>query len=361
MTPLKKYLSRYAEPETAARADRIRDRYDGVLVIPVHDEPAPELGAITSSRFAENILHIVVVNARADQRAAQQANARLIARLARITGIPLVAVDRSTPPHSLPPKQGVGLARKIGCDLALELWARGQIASPWIHSTDADVLLPTDIFARARAVDPSAVALTYPFRHESPGGGPPSPALAIYELSLHHYVEGLRHASSPYAYQCLGSTLAIRADIYAAVRGFPKREAGEDFYLMNKTRKLGPVVEPAGAPIRIVERPSLRVPFGTGRKTAEFAALLARGDHPCFYDPHLFDHLRDKVAEIDRLRDNPVEHRRAHEWFDARRTLKFLHALRDERYPSLPWREALARAPWSSRGSRYDFKNVFSS
>jgi hypothetical protein len=37
---------------------------------------------------------------------------------------------------------------------------------------------------------------------------------------------------------------------------------------------------------------------------------------------------------------------RLHEWFDGKRTLKYLHALRGSELPSLPWREALALSPW---------------
>ena len=39
--------------------------------------------------------------------------------------------------------------------------------------------------------------------------------------------------------------------------------------------------------------------------------------------------------------------RRFHTWFDAFRTLKLVHALRDEGLPSLAWREALAEAPFT--------------
>jgi hypothetical protein len=47
----------------------------------------------------------------------------------------LLVIDRASPGHELPPRQGVGLARKIAADLALALLAGGSIESPWIHCT----------------------------------------------------------------------------------------------------------------------------------------------------------------------------------------------------------------------------------
>ncbi|GIR63469.1 MAG: hypothetical protein CM15mP68_1350 [Pseudomonadota bacterium] len=46
---------------------------------------------------------------------------------------------------------------------------------------------------------------------------------------------------SAYAYPTLGSTISVHAQSYARVRGYPKRNAGEDFYLLNKLNKLHPV------------------------------------------------------------------------------------------------------------------------
>jgi len=41
-----------------------------------------------------------------------------------------------------------------------------------------------------------------------------------------------------------------------------------------------------------------------------------------------------------------VLRRRIHTWFDSLRTLRFVHGLRDRCLPSLPWRAALASAPF---------------
>ena len=81
---------------------------------------------------------------------------------------------------------------------------------------------------------------------------------------MSYYVAGLAMAGSRYAHHSLGSTIAVHAKTYAAVRGYPKRSAGEDFYLLNKICKLAPVERLAGPALSIEARISARVPFGTG-------------------------------------------------------------------------------------------------
>ncbi len=54
---------------------------------------------------------------------------------------------------------------------------------------------------------------------------------------------------------------------------------------------------------------------------------------------------RERSADPETLR------RHLHTWFDAFRTLKLAHALRDGGLPSLPWREALSEAPFTALSS----------
>jgi hypothetical protein len=185
-------------------------------------------------------------------------------------------------------------------------------------------------------------------------------------------VRGLEHAASPYAYHTLGSCLAVTATAYAQVRGFPRRAAGEDFYLLNKVAKTGPIARLDGACIALRSRASSRVPFGTG------PAVTRIGDGPVesqrlFYHPRVFQALHALLASAasffqpgqaglrPRLLDaglpeslsdaatavalqlgwdDAIQHCRSHglgeaqflrhfhHWFDGFRTLKFIHGLR---------------------------------
>ncbi len=427
------YLTRHAEPEARGLSIPPRD-FGHVVTIPACGEGRAlrdALGSVPAGPLGE-VLIVLVVNGRADApRALRDANLAALERLRAECGrgAPLAAnaalhehprgalllVDRATPGRELPPRQGVGLARKIAADIALALWRAGRVASPWIHCTDADVELPPRYFdaavphgsgppgaadagaaARARGGastrnDRSApdVALVYPFRHV----GCAREALE-YEISLRYYVAGLRFAGSPYAFHTVGSALAVHASAYARVRGFPKRLAAEDFYLLDKLAKLGAIRSLGGDPIRLSARVSKRTPFGTGRaieraRRRERATLRA-------YHPDVFANLGAWLQTLDALAErgaaaDPADllaeqvanwpaadarrmrerleisgawaaargrarrgrsprsrARHLHGGFDAFQTLKLIHALRAGGLASPPLREALERAPFVS-------------
>ncbi len=231
---VRQFLESYAQPE-AKLAASVEGSYEHVLVVPALDEPA---AAITRLGRTGGALTIVVVNA-SDGRSAgeHESNTALLHDLGvrgqpwlltESHGAALLVVDRASAGRRLPQGQGVGLARRIGCDIALALISRHTIASRWIHSTDADVDLPHNYYTAA-ASDRSAHGLCYPFWHECDLDTETGRALAHYEVWLRYYVAMLRAAGSRYGVHCLGSTLAIDATSYARDRGVPRRQAGEDF------------------------------------------------------------------------------------------------------------------------------------
>lgn len=414
MADFAQYFARYAEPE-AGLSSEISESYLAALVVPVCGE-APSLLEGFQSALAHapgRVLLILVVNA-TDSRSAQThaENQRLISYLAayfpeqraiaqpavtaravlgRAPNYDLLWLDRASPGVRLPEREGVGTARKLGGDLAARLWASGQIECPRIASSDADVTLPSDYFASLAgevAESTRSAAWLWPFNHE-PGGDPAiDVATALYEISLRYYVLGLAAAGSCYAYQSIGSTLCVDARDYLSVRGFPKREAGEDFYLLGKLAKVGPLRRVQATPVGIRARASDRVPFGTGRRAREIAEQTRAGREFTLYSPQIFGalgavlHGLDEFAQSTRLaaldqaltarvpelaeparrvlqaqglfsaltsaatqaKTGSALRRRIHTWFDAFRTLQFVHGLRDFCLPSLVWREALSSA-----------------
>jgi len=411
---LSKYLSMQAEPE-AEMVRGLTGRWGHALVVPAYGEEKslfPLLGSVPAGPRG-NVLIAVVINARGDSpQAVHRANQAVRDRLARelpdvvtISEAPpirahrlpagtLLVIDRAVPDHYLPDGQGVGLARKIGNDALLALAAAERIASPWLHNTDADVLLPADYFDQLADTDPSGVgAAIYAYDHRFEEDVDLAEAGRLYEISLRYYVLGLAWAGSPYAFQSMGSCLAIPAASYAAVRGFPRRNAAEDFYVLDKLAKVGGVVRLNGARLSLEGRPSDRVPFGTGRALRDLVekkggglsrfrlfhplvfAHLARWirvlsaaasegsieagfaeipqDNPFFRAGALEEAVR-KIGAFEAVRqaigtskDGDVLLRRLHTWFDAFRTLKLVHGLRDAGLPSIPWRQALTEAPFS--------------
>jgi len=177
-----------------------------------------------------DVLIVVVLNARRDSpKEVHEANAAARERLASLGAAEIVSanpevrlfpalrgrvllIDRASAGSYFPPDQGVGLARKIGCDLMLRLHLKERLTSPWIHATDADVSLPPDYFDQVTSFDPqSTAAALYSFEHRFAADESLATAGRLYEISLRYQTLGLAWAGSPYAYEALGSCLAISA------------------------------------------------------------------------------------------------------------------------------------------------------
>lgn len=378
------YLERHAEPE-ARQCQWQGAPAQHVVCIPACREDGSliqTLQSLSQAEEADNSVAIVVVNGGelADE-SIHESNAlswRELEQLAQLEsgymawgclgGMRVLAVDRFSENRRLPAKQGVGLARKIAGDLALRFVSEGKVQGDWILCTDADVSVPADYFLRASGETSAAAALLYPFTHEPEGDVLQAQAMALYEGFLHYYVSGLRYAKSPYAFHTIGSLIGVRATAYAAVRGFPKRQAGEDFYLLNKLAKVGEVVQLGGTPVRIRGRESARVPFGTGAAVTKIRQLLVENKPYLVMAPRGFEGLRiwlEALGEFGQTRDLEALNlrlresdlplievlselgalraaeaaaaqvtgaqlsRRLVEWNDAFRTLKILHGLRD--------------------------------
>lgn len=417
MTPMEKYLRHYAEPEAAALDSLFEPgQWENVLVIPACNESSDLLRS--PPPCAGRSLMILVINespsasaevSRNNQALAAALSTRFISQWQSVAEFgltlfqdPLAArdvllVDRFNEGRKLPLKGGVGHARKVGGDLAASLIHQKRVRSPWIHCSDADVELPETYFTfsdsmREQGQDYSA--LIYPYQHVGDENSEVDRAVflatQLYELSLRYYVAGMKFAESPYAFNTIGSTMALSATHYAMVRGFPKREAGEDFYLLNKLAKVGCMLEPAeGAdcrPIRIAARCSDRVPFGTGAAVSRIIDFHDPVEEFRYYDPGIFELLRLWLQSLDgiwqshssqltasifpeqsghqgeskrrailltvlkemkteqalehafRQSKNPEQFRRQmNTWFDAFRTLKLIHALRDLHFPSISY------------------------
>ena len=385
---LSRYLERHIEPGLPS-APAVSKVWQHVLVVPAYDE-APELLSTFSRLKAPGKVLVILVLNRPDSNPDPQCNAALREAIGKLDHsdqhtngklhlyrigdcADLFCYDHEQLVGATPAAQGVGLARKIGCDIALLWQSQGAISSEWICSTDADALLPADYFSRLEKIEDS-VAAAYPFAHMPSNAENINQATALYEVRLHQYVLGLRYAKSPYAYHTLGSCIAVKGQHYCEVRGYPKRSGGEDFYLLNKLAKLGAVASLNGACIELQSRASHRVPFGTGPAVNNIIEGNKGVKSELFYHPQCFEALRALLFVIDQLQQGELDTlqelliaqglcerlsqtatttllamgmaksvahcrrhgksrqqflRQFHQWFDGFRTLKFIHGIRD--------------------------------
>ena len=262
---------------------------------------------------------------------------------------------------------GVGLARKLGLDEAVRRFWRAQQPDGLLVWLDADTLCdPNYLTAIAEYFRryPKAPGGSIYFEHPVAGGADSavSQAIAHYELFLRYYRNGLRYAHFPYAHHTVGSAIVVREQAYRALGGMNRRQAGEDFYFVQKMAALGHYDDITTTTVRPAARDSSRTPFGTGRAVAKFLASGAW----LTYDPGVFSELRALgpwVNAVSGLTNEPVvlpstlaaylesvnvaarleeigEHtgsgaqfrKRFYRWFNAFRCLKFVHFAHEHGY-----------------------------
>ena len=261
--------------------------------------------------------------------------------------------------------EGVGRARRCAVEAVGGLLSDDGL----IFSLDADTLVEENYLeccAAAFAAHPEWAGASVNFRHRLPESPLPgqAAALAAYEKWLAGYVAGLAFAGSPYAYGVMGSAMVWRHRAGVKAGGVRPRAGGEDFYFLQALRKVGEVGAITGTTVHPLGRLSSRVPFGTGPRLRE---IMAGKFDPTPYPEELFEELKrllDTVKNTDPgdyaeallridpfisgwleeqnfpavwakiLRNTPAERqareRAFHCWFDAFRTLKFIHRRREE-------------------------------
>jgi glycosyltransferase involved in cell wall biosynthesis len=176
-------------------------------------------------------------------------------------------IDCASTGNEFSEKMGVGLARRIGMDSALTILSENG----FITALDADTLVEPDYLEQLKATLCEPISAGYfRFQHQKAENAALQHAIDSYEEYLHHYVEGLQLAGSPYAYHSIGSTMAATAEAYVLADGIPvKRLAGEDFYFLQNVAKSCRIVE-IPSTVYPSARVSTRTPFGTGQRMIEY-------------------------------------------------------------------------------------------
>jgi hypothetical protein len=294
-----------------------------------------------------------------------------------LNNLNLAWIDASRCGSELNGKGGVGKARKLGMDYSL-LYFDWNL-SPLMISLDADTLVEKTYLKAIYDYFKSNsdfVGASISFKHQTADNELDESIIRDYEHYLNDYVAKLKKARSPYAYHTVGSAMAFRAEYYIKAGGMKTHRGGEDFYFMQSLRKLGKIGYIANTSVHPSPRISGRVPFGTGprlKKTIEGSELM-------LYNPKVFERLGNTLHEIRKWLSNSnikyselkmnldtkcsnfldknnfstvwnkiIENNlknigelserdkrkllcALHVWFDAFRTLKFIHFLENE-YP----------------------------
>lgn len=278
-------------------------------------------------------------------------------------------------------KAGVGLARKIGMDAALNRFSATN-HDGLIVCLDGDCKVSNEYLTMLLKCEKAKInGLSIAFEHDINSiDSQRNTQIIEYEIFLRYYVHALRSAAYPHAFHTIGSSMASRASAYAKIGGMNTRKAGEDFYFLHKLIPQGNFYDLTTATVFPSARVSERVPFGTGRAMMEMND--GTKDFEALYNPKTFHDLgilffdeadalfglslkglpKSFVAFLNqaglsqqfedlkaRSKDSTKFRKNFNHWMDGFKVLKYVHFCRDNFYPNLPLEEALE--------GLFDFKN----
>ncbi len=120
-------------------------------------------------------------------------------------------------------------------------------------------------------------------------------AIVYYELHMRYYYQGLKYTGHPNTFHTIGSSFAVKSLSYCHQGGMNTKQAGEDFYFLQKFFDLGNFTECMTTRIIPSPRPSDRVPFGTGPSVLKF---IRTQKEILSYNPRLFEILREFIQLV---------------------------------------------------------------
>jgi hypothetical protein len=165
---------------------------------------------------------------------------------------------------------GVGLARKIGMDEAVRRFDVINQPDGVILNLDADCTVSNNYFiavCNELLNKKEASACSIYFEHPLSGNSYTAAIfryITLYELHLRFFLQGLAYTGFPYVFHTVGSAIAIKALAYVKAGGMNRRQAGEDFYFIQKLVPSGGYFTLNSTTVYPSPRSSSRVPFGTG-------------------------------------------------------------------------------------------------
>jgi len=179
--------------------------------------------------------------------------------------------------ENLPSKiAGVGYARKTGMDEAIRRFILSEKKDGIISCLDADSTVANNYLIEIEKLfirDKNCNGCSIYFEHPISGNEFTDDnyrRIIEYELYLRYYKMAIEYTGFPYYHYTVGSSFAVSPITYCMVGGMNKKQAGEDFYFLQKVMPQGNYFALNTTCVYPSARPSNRVPFGTGAFIKEY-------------------------------------------------------------------------------------------
>ncbi len=289
----------YLEKQKIVSRLPLQDYAPITVIIPCYDEPAI---LTTLNSLRENVrsyrknLHIIVVinHSENSPQNVKEQNAKSKMELINwgknyASELHTLSIIKTVFPGN---SGGVGDARKIGMDEAINQYIKHN-KDGILVSLDADTICApnylVEIFNHFQK-KPQTNTLIIRYEHQLNKLSPKQKnAIVQYELYLRYIRMAYEYAGHPNYFHTIGSAFAVKASAYCKQGGMNHRQAGEDFYFLQKMFRLGHCHELNSTQVYPASRTSTRVPFGTGKAIAE---ILSSGKEYQTYNFQAFKELK---------------------------------------------------------------------
>lgn len=283
---VKKYKKKFPLPEKwilqeINRLENAPVKFSAAIVIPAMGEyeclPAT-LRSISLNDYdyrVKTAVIVVVNNSKECTDSIYTDNELTVAYLKKkIQNINLYIVEAFKDNYCLPSSKGVGLARRIGLDLSLDILDMNLEVSPLMICLDSDTEVKQNYLKaiyntfkpilKKKKLRLLGHAAVINYAHRMTEDYQNNMAIISYELYLRYYEMLLKYIGSRYSFHTIGSTMVASVKGYLGVGGMPAINACEDFYFMQKLAKTTSVLKIRNTCVMPSSRFEIRAPIGTG-------------------------------------------------------------------------------------------------
>jgi len=275
MNVLKNYLEKHSNYSPFID-EKPADGIKNIFVIPCCNEPEllktmESLKRCTKPQFPVEIIVVVNSSESAEKEVVKQ-NSKTLIDLSNWSekncqNFKTYPILIENVPHK---NAGVGFARKTGMDEAVRRFQLSENNKGIITCLDADSTVATNylteiekLFSNNKNCNGCSIHFEHPANNDDFSEAN-NKRIAEYELYLRYYKLALQFIGFPYYHFTIGSSFAVSVNAYCKSGGMNKRQAGEDFYFLQKVMPLGNYFALNTTTVYPSPRPSNRVPFGTG-------------------------------------------------------------------------------------------------
>jgi len=192
---------------------------------------------------------------------------------------------------------GVGWARKTLFEEIMKTANDDDV----IISLDADTLFNENYFQSIgeNFVQNKVEVISVPYYHKLTEDENANRAILRYEIYMRNYFINMHRIGSPYTFTAIGSAIALKVKALRKIRNITPVSSGEDFYLLQKLRKMTLISNYNSELVYPAARFSNRVLFGTG--PAMIKGSNGNWESYPIYPQSLFDTIKETYDIIPEL------------------------------------------------------------